>query len=269
MKLSKWVRRQHVTKVKSLIAGVAVGLSGALTDAGAADPVTKIAVEGIFPPFNYLDSKNQLQGFDVEIANALCERAKLTCEFVVQDWDGMIPNLLEKKYDAIVSSMSMSAERKEKVAFTDRYYDSPSVFVVQTKSKITATDAEGLTKSKLGVTLSTSQASYADDHYKHLERVVYPSSPDLYKALQAGEVDVILEDKLAIYDWLTNTKAGQCCEFRGPDVKDVTYFGEGAGIAVRPDDRKLLATLNEALKDIQADGSYDQINAKYFPFSIR
>ncbi|WP_244530271.1 transporter substrate-binding domain-containing protein [Rhizobium sp. NFR07] len=237
--------------------------------AAVAQTVTKIAVEGIFPPFNYLDSKDQLQGFDVEIAKALCESAKLTCDFVVQDWDGMIPNLLASKFDAIVSSMSMSAERKQQVAFTDRYYDSPSVFVVQKTSAIKTTDAEGLMKAKLGVTLSTSQASYAEDHYPHLDRVVFQSSPELYKALETGDVDVILEDKLAIYDWLTNTKAGLCCEFRGGDVKDVTYFGEGAGIAVRPGDKALLDTLNQALREIQANGTYDQINAKYFPFSIR
>ena len=119
------------------------------------------------------------------------------------------------------------------------------------------------------MTLSTSQASYADDHYNSVERIVYSSSPDLYKALEAEEVDVILEDKLAVYDWLTNTKAGSCCEFRGEDVKDPDYFGEGAGIAVRPDDADLLLRLNQALGTIQADGTYDRINAKYFPFSIR
>lgn len=269
MKLDHLLRPIPAAGMKALIFCFTIGVFGQSLPVAADQPVTRIAVEGIFPPFNYLDSKNQLQGFDVEIANALCESAKLKCEFVVQDWDGMIPNLLEKKYDAIISSMSMSAERKQRVAFTDRYYDSPSVFVVKTRSKIRATDPEGLAKSKLGVTLSTAQASYAADHYKHLETVVYPSSPELYKALEAGEVDVILEDKLAIYDWLTNTKAGQCCEFRGPDIKDVRYFGEGAGIAVRPDDQALLAALNEALEAIQANGAYDEINAKYFPFSIR
>ncbi|MNI33503.1 Lysine-arginine-ornithine-binding periplasmic protein precursor [compost metagenome] len=118
------------------------------------------------------------------------------------------------------------------------------------------------------MTLSTSQASYANDHYSGVERVVYPSSPDLYKTLEAKEVDLILEDKLAVYDRLTNTKAGSCCEFRGEDVKDPNYCGEGAGIAVRPDDVDLLLRLNQALATIQADGTYDRINAKYFPFSI-
>jgi len=82
-------------------------------------------------------------------------------------------------------------------------------------------------------------------------------------------VAVILEDKLAAFDWLNNTKAGQCCEFRGDDIKEAKYFGDGAGIAVRKDDLDLLARLDAGLDEITEDGTYNMINAKYFPFSIR
>jgi polar amino acid transport system substrate-binding protein len=98
---------------------------------------------------------------------------------------------------------------------------------------------------------------------------VFHASPDLYKALVEGSVDIILEDKLAVYDWLTNTKAGSCCEYRGSDIKNTEFFGDGAGIAVRPSDTQLLSKLNTAIEAIQADDTYDTINAKYFPFSIR
>jgi len=110
-------------RTKNLVSTIVIGLCifGATAPAisETQETIIKVAFEGIFPPFNYLDSNNKLQGFDVEIAEALCSVAKLKCEFVVQDWDGMIPNLLENKYDTIISSMSMSAERKEKVKFTD------------------------------------------------------------------------------------------------------------------------------------------------------
>jgi polar amino acid transport system substrate-binding protein len=98
---------------------------------------------------------------------------------------------------------------------------------------------------------------------------VVQASPDLYKELAEGSVDIIFEDKLAVYDWLTNTKAGSCCEFKGEDIKNAEYFGDGAGIAVRRDDKDLLGKLNGALEKIQASDVYDTINAKYFPFSIR
>lgn len=229
----------------------------------------RIAVEGAFPPFNYLDSNNQLQGFDVDFAKALCETAKLKCEFVIQEWTAMIPNLLDNKYDAIISSMSMSAERREKVAFTQKYYDSPSVFIAPKKSGIAGTSPDDLKNIRLGVTAATSQEAYAKKFYSGVATTVFPASPDLYKGLADGKVDIILEDKLAVYDWLANTKAGSCCAFKGEDIKNTEYFGDGAGIAVRPSDKALLDKLNAALETIQAGDTYDTINAKYFPFSIR
>ena len=244
-------------------------LCGAATASAAEKDSIRIAVEGAFPPFNYLDSNNQLQGFDVDFAKALCEAAKLKCEFVIQEWTGMIPNLLANRYDAIISSMSMSAERRQKVAFTEKYYDSPSVFIVRKGADIAGTTPDDLKNVRLGVTAATSQESYAKKFYSGVETTVVQASPDLYKGLADGRFDIILEDKLAVYDWLANTKAGSCCEFKGADIKNTEYFGDGAGIAVRLSDKELLARLNAALAAIQADDTYDTINAKYFPFSIR
>jgi polar amino acid transport system substrate-binding protein len=248
---------------------VSIGIFEPASVAAAENDAIRIAVEGAFPPFNYLDSNNQLQGFDVDIAKALCETAKLKCEFVIQEWTAMIPNLLDNKYDAIISSMSMSAERREKVAFTHKYYDSPTVFIAPKTSAIAGTSPEDLKTLKLGVTAATSQESYARKFYGGVATTVFKASPDLYKGLADGEVDIILEDKLAVYDWLANTKAGSCCEFKGADIKNTEYFGDGAGIAVRPSDKALLDKLNAALETIQANDIYDTINAKYFPFSIR
>ncbi|WP_425349857.1 transporter substrate-binding domain-containing protein [Mangrovicella endophytica] len=245
-------------------------LTAALPAAAAeGDLAVKVAVEGAFPPFNYLDAQQKLQGFDVDIANALCESAHLTCEFVIQKWEDMIPGLLAKRYDVIVSSMSMSEERRKQVAFTDVYYNSPSIFIARKGSGISEVNPETLKGVSIGVTKATAQAAFVDKFYKAGSEVtVFPESPDLYKGLADGSVDIILEDKLAIYDWLTNTKAGQCCEFRGADLLDTTYFGAGAGIALRPGDDDLRQRLNTALADIKAAGTYDMINAKYFPFSI-
>jgi polar amino acid transport system substrate-binding protein len=254
-----------------LLCSVVVAMAGLIsTLAHASDrPSLKVAVEGIFPPFNYRDANGALQGFDVDIAKALCAVAKLECEFVVQDWDGMIPNLLAKRYDTIISSMSMSQERRQKVAFTQRYYDSPSVFVVRKGYDRDPAKPGSLAGVRLGVTSSTSQASYAEKFYPDAEIVVFPASPALYAGLADGRVDIILEDKLAVYDWLENTRAGGCCEFRGQDIKDATYFGDGAGVAVRQEDTQLLQALDDAIDMIKSDGTYDAINAKYFPFSIQ
>jgi polar amino acid transport system substrate-binding protein len=231
--------------------------------------LVKIAVEGSFPPFNYLDAGNKLQGFDVEVARALCGSADLQCEFVIQKWDDMIPGLNADRYDAIVSSMSMSEERKKLVAFTDSYYSSPSVFVVRKETEIPDFTSTSLGGLALGVTLGTVQSAYVAEFYPDAAVTIFLSSPDLYKGLADGDIDLVFEDKLAIYDWLTNTKAGTCCAFRGDDITAPKFFGEGAGIAVRKGDDELRNKLNWALAAITSDGTYDAINAKYFPFSIR
>jgi polar amino acid transport system substrate-binding protein len=237
--------------------------------AQAQDRTIRIAVEGKFPPFNYLDSNGDLQGFDVEVAKALCDAMHSPCELVVHAWEDMIPGLLDGRYDAIVSSMSMSAERREKVAFTARYYDSPTIFITGKTSPIQAFAPQDLAGKRLGVTLATAQEAFAQHFYSDASIVVFGESPELYQGLADGKVDVILEDKLAAYDWLTNTKAGECCEFRGADIKDPTYFGGGAGIALRKDDVSLLNDFDGALETIAKDGTYNTINAKYFPFPIR
>jgi len=269
------VMRFHLSRVLSIAMvqrlfalSIAIFAASGVGTASGPDRL-RIAVEGEFPPFNYLDAKKQLQGFDVDIAKALCAAERFECEFVVQEWTGMIPNLLENRFDAIISSMSMSAERRTKVSFTNRYYDSPSVFIVRKGSNPNGTSANDLKKMKLGVTSATSQEAYAKEFYKDMSTTVFSASPELYKGLADGSVDIILEDKLAVYDWLANAKAGSCCEFVGSDIKNAEYFGDGAGIAVRPSDTKLLDRLNHGLAAIEASGEYDAINAKYFPFSIR
>jgi arginine/ornithine transport system substrate-binding protein len=91
----------------------------------------RIGTEGAYPPFNFKDNNGKLAGFDIEIADALCKEMGMDCEFKEQDWDGLIPGLLSKKFDAIVASMSITDERKQKVDFSNKYYQTPARFVTQ------------------------------------------------------------------------------------------------------------------------------------------
>jgi len=228
----------------------------------------RIGTEGAYPPFNYLDSSNQLQGFDIEIAKALCDQMKVTCEFVAQDWDGIIPALLAGKYDAIVASMSITEERKQTVDFTDKYYNTPARFVAPKGSPNTNTSPEALAGKTLGAQSSTIHANYLQDVYKGSDVKLYPTQDEANADLVAGRLDLVLADSVVLYEWMEKTDDGKCCEFVGDPIKDVKYFGEGVGVALRKDDPELKEMFNKAIAAIIADGTYKKINDKYFPFSV-
>jgi len=228
----------------------------------------RIGTEGAYPPFNYLDTNNQLQGFDIDIAKALCEQMKVTCEFIAQDWDGIIPALLAGKYDAIVASMSITEERKKTVDFTDKYYFTPAQFVTSKESGLADTSPAALAGKTLGAQSSTIHANYLEDVYKDADVKLYPTQDEANADLVAGRLDLVLADSVVLYEWMEKTDDGKCCKFVGNPIKDVKYFGEGAGIAIRKDEPELKEMFNKAIKDIIANGTYQKINDKYFPFSV-
>ncbi len=115
---------------------------------------------GRLPAFNNLEADGSLVGFDIDIAKALCEEMKVTCEFVTQDWDGIIPALQAKKFDAIIASMSITPERLEKVDFSKKYYNTPPAVAVPKDSTIT--DVAGLAGKTIGAQSSTTHANYAE-----------------------------------------------------------------------------------------------------------
>ncbi len=228
----------------------------------------KIATEGAYPPFNFVDAGGMLQGFDVDIANALCTKMQATCEIVAQDWDGIIPGLLEKKYDAIVASMSITEERKQKVDFTGKYYNTPAKFVAKKGSGIQITK-EGLTGKTIGVQVSTIHENFARDNFGDVATIKsYDTQENVNQDLAAGRLDAILADSVALDEGFLKTDAGKDFEFVGPDFSDPKWFGEGAGIAVRKGEPELLSALNEAIKAIRADDTYKTIQAKYFTYDV-
>ncbi|MCP5415880.1 MAG: ABC transporter substrate-binding protein [Chromatiaceae bacterium] len=218
----------------------------------------RIGTEGAYPPFNMIDQDGQVAGFDVDIAKALCTRMDTECVFVTQDWDGIIPGLLARKYDAVVASMSITEERKKAVDFSDRYYSNSLAMIAKSGTNIDPTQLQG--KS-----VGAQRATIAADHANAIEGAnvkLYDTQENAYLDLNSGRIDVLMTDRLPGYDWL-NSEQGKGFEFIG----DAIDIGDQIGIAVRKGD-KLRERLNKAIEEIRADGTYQRINAKYFPFSI-
>ncbi|WP_019645223.1 ABC transporter substrate-binding protein [Novispirillum itersonii] len=246
---------------KSLLAVAAVAalMTGA-TAAQAAQKI-KIATEGAFPPFSAMSKEGKAIGFDVDIANALCAEMKVECQVVTQDWDGIIPGLLAKKYDAIVSSMSITDERKKAVDFTDPYYSNKLQFVAKKGVDYTLT-ADGLKGKAVGAQRATISAEWMEKNMPGIETKLYGTQEEAFLDLAAGRTDVVLNDVYVTYDWL-QSDAGKAFEYKGK----VVYDDDKIGIAVRKNDA-LREKLNAAIKVIRANGTYAKINAKYFPFDI-
>jgi polar amino acid transport system substrate-binding protein len=232
--------------------------------AGVANAETiRIATEGAYPPFNMKNTKGELIGFDIDIARALCDQLKADCEIVAQDWDGIIPGLMAKKYDAIIASMSITDERKRKVDFSDPYYSNYLRFIAKDGSTLEISEA-GLKGKKLGAQRATISAQHLEDNYRKSAMVkVYDTQDATFLDLKAGRLDAVLVDAYPGYDWLKKA------ENSGYDhIGDTIDINDKIGIAVRKGDTELAAKFNRALKAILENGTYEAINKNYFPFSI-
>ena len=253
---------------KLLLAVAAVAIAWTASVAEAQTRKIRLGTEGAYPPFNFVDKAGELQGFDIDIGNALCRAMAAECEWVTQDWDGIIPGLLARKYDAIVASMSITEERRKKVDFTDKYYVTPARFVRKRGSGIEIDEA-GLAGRTVGVQRATVSENFLRDNYGHLVTIkVYGTQDEANLDFIAGRVDLVIADSVVLLEGLLNTDAGKDAEFVGPDFTDSEWFGDGIGIAVRKGDDELLGMLNEAIGRIRADGTYGEINARYFDFDL-
>ncbi len=246
------------------IAAATLAVGWLVASAGAAEKI-RIGTEGAYPPFNYMTAGGELAGFDVEIAEALCAEMGVECEFVIQDWDGMIPALLSGKYDAIIASMSITEERKKKVDFTEKYYNTPPAIGVAKDSDIRG--SADLAGRVIGAQGSTTHSNYAEAKFGDSEVRLYPT-PDEYKLdLESGRVDAVIDDVVVLSEWV-KTPEGSCCKVLETLPTDPVINGEGAGIAIRKGENELREMFNKAIMGIRANGKYKAINDKYFEFDV-
>lgn len=249
--------------MKILTAGFVLG-SLIMSFSAQADEL-RIATEGAYPPFNYVDSNNNLHGFDVDIAYALCEKMKAQCTVVAQDWDGIIPGLLAKKYDAIIASMAPSAEREQKVDFTNRYYTTTLAIAVPKDSDITDINAQSLKDKSIGAQAGTAQAIYAEDHFVPggTDLKLYPTAIEADSDLSNKRLDAIIHDKFPLLSWLEK-EGKDCCKLLG----EIDGTQSPISIAIRKNSDDLKNRFNKAIDEIRADGTYDKISKKYFNADI-
>lgn len=230
--------------------------------------VVRFGIEGAYPPFSKTEADGSLSGFDVDMANALCAEMQVKCKIVAQDWDGIIPSLLARKYDAIIAAMSITEERKKKIDFTGKYALIPNKFIAKKGAALEFTQ-DGLKGKKIGVQRATTHDRYLTDNYgESVEIVRYGSFDEAYLDLANGRIVAVLGDASALEEGVINQAGGEDYEFVGPALTDPKWFGDGFGIAVRKQNKDLTKKLDAAILAVRASGQYKEIQDKYFNYDV-
>ena len=245
----------------------------------------KIGTEGAYPPWNSKDASGKLIGFEVELAWTLCRYIGQQCEIVEQDWDGMIPALIMRKFDAIMAGMSITAERQKAISFSQGYADEVASLAVMkgsdlegisTSEGINLTkktgavkkDLKTLTSALAGKTVCTQTATI---HQNFLESGdvgkinvrTYKTQDEVNLDLASGRCDVALAAAVAFTDYAE--KSGKPVVLVGPTFSGGA-FGNGVGVGIRKDDTELLKAFNKAIDKARKNGDISRIATKWFGF---
>ena len=269
---------------KLKVLGLGILISSFLTISSIADQI-KIGTEGAYPPWNSKDSAGNLIGFEVELANELCKIMKHDCTIVEQDWDGMIPALVSRKFDAIMAGMSITGERMKTINFSQGYADEVASLAVmkgskneglKTMSAINLSDVSAdeqatlnvLTKAFKGKTIGVQTATI---HQNFLESGLmgnvkirtYKTQDEVNLDLSAGRIDAALAAAVAFTDYAE--KSGKAVVLTGPTFAGGD-FGNGVGVGIRKGDSKLLNDFNAAIDKARDDGIISKLAIKHFGF---
>lgn len=236
---------------------LAAAAAMALATPSMAQETVRIATEGAYAPWNFLNDSGEPAGFEIDLGNAICETAGLTCEWIINDWDSIIPNLLAGNYDLIMAGMSITEERLATIDFTQNYFPpDPSKFVAATGANL---DFSALTGARIGVQSGTIQAAYAEANLAEGNTIVSFATADQNMAdLMAGNIDTILADGSYLEQVVNSPNSP--IEFVGEDV----LIGGGVGAGLRKDEADLKTKVDDALTALKADGTVDRLIAQWF-----
>lgn len=257
-------------KKNALTAFALLGLIVASTSTVQAEDVIRFGLAAEpYPPFSVKDSGGNWTGWEMDLRDAVCAEMKAKCSTVEVAWDGIIPALLEKKFDVIWSSMSITDERRNVIAFTDKYYTSAAVWVGAKSDtrKLDPANPGSLDGLLVGAQNSTTHAAYMQKYFKgHSELKLYDTLDNETADLKAGRIDLLMAGAIQIADWLKSAD-GADYEIKVKLPHD-QLFGYGDGAGLRKEDTQLRDKLSAAINAVRASGKYKEITAKYFDFDI-
>ncbi len=237
---------------KLILSTAALALTAGLAMADGHGKTIRLGTEGAYPPYNFLDDNGEVAGFEREVGDELCTRAELTCEWVTNEWDSIIPNLVSGNYDVIIAGMSITDERDEVIDFSDPYTQpDPSAFLAMGD-----VDMSGAVIAAQSGTIQASHIASMDG----ATLVEFATPEETIAAVKNGEADAVLADK-AFLEPIAEAEAD--LSLIGEDV----LLGGGIGLGIRESDGDLREKFNAAIQSMKEDGSLNMLIEKHLPGS--
>ena len=228
----------------------------------------RFLTEGSYPPFSDRGADGQLVGYDVDTAKAICHHLSQPCEVEARPWNDLLPALRNDQGDAVIASMligSPAIDKQPGIAFSKPYYLTPGHFAARRDN----TSLSALAGRTIAVQSGSTHEAFLKARFPDAKRLAVKTLAEAEKALADHRADLIFADRNALLIWLKDEEEGACCHLVGGDYNDPKYFGKGAGIVVRANDKLLLAQIDKALSEMARDGTETKIARPYFGQSIR
>jgi polar amino acid transport system substrate-binding protein len=220
-----------------------------------------------FPPFSFLDGSGRLTGFHVDLARAICTELEILdkCQIQALPWSELETALAAKQGEAIIAGLSVTAETRDKYAFSRSYLQFPARFVVPAASKLS--DA-GLAGQRIGVIAGSAHERMLRDYFPDVEVVTYAAQDQVFNDLKGGKIAGAFGDGMRLAFWLAGSDSAGCCRFAGGPYLAPEYLGTGLAIAAAKEDPVLARAFDYALHEISAKGTFAELYLRYFPVSF-
>jgi polar amino acid transport system substrate-binding protein len=228
----------------------------------------RFLTEDDYPPFHFALPDGTLSGFDVDLARAICDELKITCTIQARRFDTLIDALNNDQGDALMAAIPINQQTRSALDFSGPYYITPARFAALTAIASEPAIPEDLRGKTVGVEAKSAHEAYLETFFPETIRKPYESQKALREALVKGEIDTIFADGISLSLWLDSPEGRSCCSFRGGPFIDTRFFGEGVGIAVKKGNSTLRQTLDYALAELAARGTYTNLYLKYFPLGF-
>ncbi|NLP64756.1 ABC transporter substrate-binding protein [Paraburkholderia sacchari] len=224
----------------------------------------RFGTDASYAPFESKAPDGKLIGFDIDLGNEICKRLNAKCVWVEQDFDGMIPGLKAKKFDGALSALTVTPQREQQIAFSQKLYNTPTRLVAKQDATLQPT-VESLKGKTVGVEQGSTQETYARQNWatKGVNVITYQNQDQVYLDLKSGRLDAALQDEVQADLGFLKTPRGAGFAFAGPEIPT-----GAAAIGLRKDDADLKAKIDKTIADMIKDGTYKKIQSKYFDFDV-